>query len=154
MCSSDAISDIEECQASTTIPLSVLPGILSGHNRTATSYKDSFAFPKPLEESFQFPLPSEVSGMLSEEKTSRDATIKLKRTRSDSLEDTSDEFCCWKHGCEGKRFSTRGNLVRHCLERSKARYRYHCTQCGAEFSRSSARDKHITMRRCNRQRGC
>ncbi|KAL7629227.1 hypothetical protein AAE478_000747 [Parahypoxylon ruwenzoriense] len=77
-------------------------------------------------------------------------------TNGDS-ERCSDEASmrCWEHGCNGRRFSTRGNLVRHQKEKANREvkaYTSKCFICGAVFTRSTARDKHIINQRCGRIR--
>ncbi|KAF2463975.1 uncharacterized protein BDR25DRAFT_319573 [Lindgomyces ingoldianus] len=59
---------------------------------------------------------------------------------------------CWKHGCNGKSFSTRSNLLRHHVEKGKARPKFTCPVCGAFFSRATARNQHVEKRSCNRIR--
>ncbi|OSS43303.1 hypothetical protein B5807_12056 [Epicoccum nigrum] len=59
---------------------------------------------------------------------------------------------CWDHGCNGKKFSTRSNLLRHHIEMGNARPRFNCTICGAFFSRTTARDQHVEKKSCNRIR--
>ena len=68
-------------------------------------------------------------------------------------EDHGDpELRCWEHGCNGRKFSTRSNLIRHQIEKSKARPACKCPQCGAVFSRTSARNQHVAKQSCNRIR--
>ncbi|KAF2724193.1 hypothetical protein K431DRAFT_154254 [Polychaeton citri CBS 116435] len=59
---------------------------------------------------------------------------------------------CWEHGCCGREFSTRSNLVRHQKERSKAHTEHHCSMCGAVFSRVTALRQHIANQSCARIR--
>lgn len=59
---------------------------------------------------------------------------------------------CWKHGCNGRLFSSRSNLLRHYVEKGKARPKFTCPVCGAYFSRSTARNQHVKKRSCNRIR--
>jgi len=59
---------------------------------------------------------------------------------------------CWEHGCNGRVFSTHSNLIRHQAEKSQARPTCKCPQCGAVFSRTSARNQHVAKRSCNRIR--
>lgn len=66
------------------------------------------------------------------------------------------ELRCWEHGCNGRRFSTRGNLVRHQRERADREANHYakafCPSCGAFFSRTTARNKHIVNQSCGRIR--
>lgn len=59
---------------------------------------------------------------------------------------------CWEHGCNGRQFSTVGNLVRHCREKSEQRPQRKCPRCGALFSRTTARNQHLAKNACNRIR--
>lgn len=61
-------------------------------------------------------------------------------------------LCCWEHGCQGRRFSTRSNLIRHLNEKSKQRPEWKCPNCKAIFSRTSARNQHVAKKSCNRIR--
>lgn len=62
------------------------------------------------------------------------------------------ETRCWEHGCNGRRFSTRSNLLRHQIEKGKARPNFKCPTCGAFFSRSTARNQHVAKKSCDRVR--
>ena len=64
----------------------------------------------------------------------------------------NSDLRCWEHGCNGRKFSTRSNLVRHRIENSKARPVCSCPQCGAVFSRTTARNQHVARGSCNRIR--
>ncbi|KAI2629622.1 hypothetical protein GGR54DRAFT_271352 [Hypoxylon sp. NC1633] len=73
--------------------------------------------------------------------------------RSDSDDSTDDTSTrCWEHGCNGRRFSTRGNLVRHQKEKAKREVKAYCFNCGAFFTRTTARDKHVINQSCGRIR--
>jgi hypothetical protein len=84
----------------------------------------------------------------------------LDRITFDAPSDTNDtndttlhtEIRCWRHGCNGKRFSSRSNLVRHQVELGKTRPTFTCPICNAIFSRTTARNQHVEKRRCNRIR--
>ena len=62
------------------------------------------------------------------------------------------DLCCWEHGCNGRKFTTRSNLGRHQREKSWARPACHCPRCGAIFSRTTARNTHVARGSCNRIR--
>lgn len=150
-CSLDMMDIDDDQQITMTIPLSALKGILPSRVPASIgSKKPSAHFNGPSKGPCLSPLPSEVSDISSEEQITRSATEETVRTRSATFND--GEFRCWEHGCSGRNFSTRGNLVRHCLERSEARRSYGCARCGAEFSRSSARNQHVASKRCARNR--
>jgi uncharacterized C2H2 Zn-finger protein len=59
---------------------------------------------------------------------------------------------CWEHGCNGRKFTTRSNFRRHLREKSNARPSCRCPQCGAVFSRTTARNAHVAKGSCNRIR--
>ena len=64
---------------------------------------------------------------------------------------------CWDHGCNGRLFSSKSNLMRHRKERSSsaagnASNRAICPLCGAIFTRNSARDTHLAKQSCARIR--
>ncbi|KAH7198918.1 uncharacterized protein B0J16DRAFT_331352 [Fusarium flagelliforme] len=57
---------------------------------------------------------------------------------------------CFDHGCDGRRFSSIGNLVRHQKEQSRglSARRYQCPYCDQTFTRSTARNVHLSRGRC------
>ncbi|CRG84570.1 hypothetical protein PISL3812_01836 [Talaromyces islandicus] len=55
---------------------------------------------------------------------------------------------CWDHGCNGREFSTFSNLLRHQRERSGAAAKSECPHCGAVFTRTTARNTHISQGKC------
>ena len=55
---------------------------------------------------------------------------------------------CFDHGCDGRKFSTRGNYVRHLREKSGVSKCYTCPHCGMKFTRSTAKAKHVNSLRC------
>ncbi|MCJ1309714.1 hypothetical protein MMC25_003374 [Agyrium rufum] len=59
---------------------------------------------------------------------------------------------CWEHGCNGREFSTFSNLLRHQREKSGTAAKSYCPQCGAEFTRTTARNGHIEQGKCKPQR--
>jgi hypothetical protein len=59
---------------------------------------------------------------------------------------------CWEHGCNGREFSSKSNLMRHTKEKSGASNKCTCPLCGAIFTRSSARDTHLAKQSCNKIR--
>lgn len=50
---------------------------------------------------------------------------------------------CWEHGCNGRQFSTFRNLLRHQREKSGQAAKASCPGCGAEFTRTTARNGHV-----------
>lgn len=59
---------------------------------------------------------------------------------------------CWEHGCNGRQFSTFSNLLRHQREKSGAAAKSTCPHCGAEFTRTTARNGHMLHDKCKQRR--
>lgn len=59
---------------------------------------------------------------------------------------------CWEHGCNGRKFSTFSNLLRHQREKSGTASKSYCPKCGAEFTRTTARNGHLAHDKCTKQR--
>jgi hypothetical protein len=57
---------------------------------------------------------------------------------------------CWDHGCNGKFFSTHSNMLRHQREKSGAARKPTCPRCGAEFTRTTARNGHMMHEKCKK----
>ncbi|KAA6413380.1 MAG: hypothetical protein FRX48_03126 [Lasallia pustulata] len=55
---------------------------------------------------------------------------------------------CWDHGCNGRQFSTFSNLLRHQREKSGTASKSTCPRCGAEFTRTTARNGHMQHEKC------
>ncbi|KAI1292753.1 hypothetical protein F5Y03DRAFT_388183 [Xylaria venustula] len=70
----------------------------------------------------------------------------------EQLEERDEKPRCWEHGCNGREFSSKSNLMRHVKEKSGASNKCTCPLCGAIFTRSSARDTHIAKQSCNKIR--
>lgn len=66
--------------------------------------------------------------------------------------DRDEKPRCWEHGCNGREFSSKSNLMRHMKEKSGASSKCTCPLCGAIFTRSSARDTHLAKQSCNKIR--
>lgn len=74
-------------------------------------------------------------------------------THAHSPNPDTQSLRCWDHSdCNGRKFSTHGNLVRHKRERAQQLAKVYCPKCGANFSRTTARDKHILNQSCSRVR--
>ncbi|KAL8942177.1 MAG: hypothetical protein Q9211_001507 [Gyalolechia sp. 1 TL-2023] len=58
---------------------------------------------------------------------------------------------CWDHGCNGRQFSTFSNLLRHQREKSGTATKSYCPRCGAEFTRTTARNGHMAHDKCKPQ---
>ncbi|WPG97396.1 Hypothetical protein R9X50_00017100 [Acrodontium crateriforme] len=59
---------------------------------------------------------------------------------------------CWDHGCNGRQFSTFSNLLRHQREKSGTATKSYCPRCGAEFTRTTARNGHLAHDKCTKTR--
>ena len=59
---------------------------------------------------------------------------------------------CWEHGCNGRQFSTFTNLLRHQRGKSGTAAKSYCPKCGAEFSRTTARNAHLGNNMCTKQK--
>ncbi|KAL2169910.1 hypothetical protein VTG60DRAFT_5525 [Thermothelomyces hinnuleus] len=59
---------------------------------------------------------------------------------------------CWDHGCNGRQFSTFSNLLRHQREKSGQTAKATCPYCGAEFTRTTARNGHVAEKKCKRMK--
>ncbi|KAF2252664.1 hypothetical protein BU26DRAFT_562387 [Trematosphaeria pertusa] len=59
---------------------------------------------------------------------------------------------CWEHGCNGRQFSTFSNLLRHQREKSGTAAKSYCPRCGAEFTRTTARNGHMAHEKCKPRR--
>lgn len=55
---------------------------------------------------------------------------------------------CWDHGCNGRQFSTFSNLLRHQREKSGNASKAVCPHCGTEFTRTTARNGHMSGGKC------
>ncbi|KAL2142259.1 hypothetical protein VTI28DRAFT_1396 [Corynascus sepedonium] len=58
---------------------------------------------------------------------------------------------CWEHGCNGRQFSTFSNLLRHQREKSGQAAKATCPNCGAEFTRTTARNGHLLHDKCKKK---
>ncbi|KAF1938063.1 hypothetical protein EJ02DRAFT_469236 [Clathrospora elynae] len=59
---------------------------------------------------------------------------------------------CFDHGCSGREFSTFSNLLRHQREKSGTASKSYCPRCGAEFTRTTARNGHMAHDKCKPRR--
>lgn len=57
---------------------------------------------------------------------------------------------CYDHGCDGRVFSSRSNLLRHQRERTPNARLLACPMCGATFYRVWTRDYHVKSARCQK----
>ncbi|EER23949.1 hypothetical protein CPC735_053190 [Coccidioides posadasii C735 delta SOWgp] len=59
---------------------------------------------------------------------------------------------CWDHGCNGREFSTFSNLLRHQREKAGLAAKSECPYCGAVFTRTTARNGHLSQGKCKVKR--
>ncbi|KAF2259140.1 hypothetical protein CC78DRAFT_586298 [Lojkania enalia] len=64
--------------------------------------------------------------------------------------DSLPKFQCWQHGCNGRKFSTLKNLLRHKKEKASGA-KIKCLICGQQFTRRSARTSHIKKNICKKR---
>ncbi|KAJ5863510.1 hypothetical protein N7455_007578 [Penicillium solitum] len=55
---------------------------------------------------------------------------------------------CWDHGCNGRKFSTFSNLLRHQRQKLGIIAKSECPICGANFTRPTARNIHVEQGKC------
>ncbi|KAK5995999.1 putative C2H2-type zinc-finger transcription factor orf8 [Cladobotryum mycophilum] len=58
---------------------------------------------------------------------------------------------CWEHGCNGREFSTFGDLLQHQRENSRQVAKITCPSCGAEFASTTARNDHLLHDNCKQR---
>lgn len=68
------------------------------------------------------------------------------------IDQRRDKPQCWEHGCNGREFSTFSNLLRHQREKSGSAAKAYCPRCGAEFTRTTARNGHMEHGKCKSRR--
>ncbi|KAK1056929.1 hypothetical protein LTR74_014527 [Friedmanniomyces endolithicus] len=116
---------------STTQSLSYPPAFIgssTSHNHTHTSVADLLATSKP---------PNTLPPNLPADSSS---SIRILSPRPKPQ--------CWDHGCNGRQFSTFSNLLRHQREKSGTAPKSYCPKCGAEFTRTTARNGHMAHDKC------
>lgn len=120
------------------------PSIYDAH-----AYSSSYATPAvqaplfPAPQSYSYPPPS----INSRQQTSRNSTDSQVRVINQKPKPQ-----CWEHGCNGREFSTFSNLLRHQREKSGTAAKSYCPKCGAEFTRTTARNGHLAHEKCSKQR--
>lgn len=119
----------------------------------AQAYSSSYAAPGvqasqplfPAPQSYSYPPPSAIS-----------ARSQVPRNNSESqprgVVSQKPKPQCWEHGCNGREFSTFSNLLRHQREKSGTAAKSYCPKCGAEFTRTTARNGHLAHEKCSKQR--
>ncbi|KZL82898.1 hypothetical protein CI238_11990 [Colletotrichum incanum] len=58
---------------------------------------------------------------------------------------------CWEHGCNGRQFPKNNNLLRHQREKSGQAAKATRPNCGAKFTRPTARNGHLLHNKCKQQ---
>ncbi|KAG9760791.1 hypothetical protein KCU75_g10644, partial [Aureobasidium melanogenum] len=119
----------------------------------AQSYSSSYAAPGvqttqplfPAPQSYSYPPPSAISARQQVPRNSSDS-------QSRGVVNQKPKPQCWEHGCNGREFSTFSNLLRHQREKSGTAAKSYCPKCGAEFTRTTARNGHLAHEKCSKQR--
>ncbi|KAG9658042.1 hypothetical protein KCU95_g13770, partial [Aureobasidium melanogenum] len=119
----------------------------------AQSYSSSYAAPGvqatqplfPAPPSYSYPPPSAISARQQVPRNSSDS-------QSRGVVNQKPKPQCWEHGCNGREFSTFSNLLRHQREKSGTAAKSYCPKCGAEFTRTTARNGHLAHEKCSKQR--
>lgn len=130
-----------------------LPGSYAMSLEYPASYGSPTAFPSRSSPSlpvgpdasmmYQMPavMPSGSSGVVSQ---SEGGHVRVVQSRPKPR--------CWEHGCNGRQFSTFSNLLRHQREKSGQASKASCPNCGAEFTRTTARNGHLLHDKCKQRR--
>ncbi|QDS71337.1 hypothetical protein FKW77_002180 [Venturia effusa] len=58
---------------------------------------------------------------------------------------------CWDHGCQGRKFSTFSNFLRHQREKNGDLAKVRCERCGTEFTRTTAKKSHMRHNKCKKR---
>lgn len=117
------------------------------------SYSSSYAAPavqapQPLftaTQSYSYP-PQAISARQQVPRNSSDSQMRVVN------QNQKPKPQCWEHGCNGREFSTFSNLLRHQREKSGTAAKSYCPKCGAEFTRTTARNGHLAHEKCSKQR--
>ncbi|KAI4737954.1 hypothetical protein E4T50_11563 [Aureobasidium sp. EXF-12298] len=118
----------------------------------AQSYSSSYAAPGvqasqplfPAPQSYSYPPPA-INARQQVPRNSSDSQVR-------GLVNQKPKPQCWEHGCNGREFSTFSNLLRHQREKSGTAAKSYCPKCGAEFTRTTARNGHLAHEKCSKQR--
>ncbi|KAF7185895.1 putative C2H2-type zinc-finger transcription factor orf8 [Pseudocercospora fuligena] len=106
----------------------------------ATGPANSQTYESGQEQSFPNPWISSSSNELMAKPMNTDASIRVLNQRPKPQ--------CWEHGCNGRQFSSFSNLLRHQREESGTASKSYCPKCGAEFTRTTARNAHLAHDKC------
>lgn len=118
----------------------------------AQAYTSSYAAPSvqasqglfPAQQSYSYPPPA-ISTRQQVPRNSSDSQVR-------GVVNQKPKPQCWEHGCNGREFSTFSNLLRHQREKSGTAAKSYCPKCGAEFTRTTARNGHLAHEKCSKQR--
>jgi hypothetical protein len=112
---------------------------LNGHHHYGAGRPPSMSDPGMM-----YPVPQAVlpSGNGTSQETSGHVRVVQSRPKPQ----------CWEHGCNGRQFSTFSNLLRHQREKSGQAAKATCPNCGAEFTRTTARNGHLLHDKCKSRR--
>lgn len=126
------------------------------------SLYDPRYYASPVSNSQALPPPSSSTGLGYSMPQYGSAAPSQAYQRSDSIASASSSSAkasnpkekpqCWEHGCNGREFSTFSNLLRHQREKSGTASKSYCPRCGAEFTRTTARNGHLAHDKCTKRR--
>ncbi|KAB5581084.1 hypothetical protein GE09DRAFT_1168330 [Coniochaeta sp. 2T2.1] len=111
-------------------------------NATSSSLPSHYGRPSMADPNMMYPMPPAMStgGQAGQEGTH----VRVVQSRPKPQ--------CWEHGCNGRQFSTFSNLLRHQREKSGHAAKASCPNCGAEFTRTTARNGHLLHDKCKQKR--
>ncbi|KAK8010252.1 hypothetical protein PG990_009217 [Apiospora arundinis] len=109
-------------------------------------------YSNPQDTSIPFEAPAELFPIVPPSPAQALAPKQPAVEEEDGDGDGDGDLRCWKHGCNGRKFTTGSNLRRHLREKSHARPACRCPRCGAIFSRTTARNTHVARGSCGRIR--
>jgi hypothetical protein len=125
----------------------------STHTTTSTgpafSPQESLYAPPPLSSNTQNSRPTQPSAGNQMIQSSLPTPAPLESSREEFRGSAArPKPQCFEHGCNGREFSTFSNLLRHQRERSGNASKSVCPHCGTEFTRTTARNGHLTSGKC------
>lgn len=123
------------------------PSIYETHAYSSSYAAPAVQAPQPLYQnppSYSYPPPQGMSTRQQMGRNSTDSQVRVINQKPKPQ--------CWEHGCNGREFSTFSNLLRHQREKSGTAAKSYCPKCGAEFTRTTARNGHLAHEKCSKQR--
>lgn len=126
-------------------PRDSLASYQRGHS-LASGHSSSRSSPLPVspESNLYYPPVQHVAGVGNTTGIQESSHVRVVQTRPKPR--------CYDHGCNGRQFSTFSNLLRHQREKSGQAAKARCPNCGAEFTRTTARNGHLLHDKCKQRR--